>query len=190
MQKKFFIMLAALVVILLLAVWAYLFINSDSGTADDIFADLGLEGQPMPNIIEPVVEQNASSSVNLERDKLRQLTTKPIVGYAEIIYNASSTPVIYYAEKGTGHIYSIDTVTGSENRISATTFAQADQASFTTDGDYFAVTSASNQKTKDLVVGTISTSTKTVSEVFTETVTDFSLTADDFVLYSTVGIYM
>lgn len=187
MQKKFFIMLAALVVILLITVWAYLFLNSNGDTADELFADLGLEGELMPDMIPPTVDQNASSSVNLDRDKLRQLTTKPIAGFSEIIYSASSTPVIYYAEKGTGHIYSINTDTGLEERVSATTFAQADQATFTPQGKYFAVSGASNQKTKTMVVGTISTSTKSVNEVYTETVTDFNLTADDYILYTTVG---
>jgi hypothetical protein len=187
MQKKFFILLAVLVVILLLALWAYLFLNSNGETADELFADLGLEGEEVPGVLPPVSEPVATSSVNMDRPKLRQLTTKPVAGYEEIIFNASSTPIIYYAERGTGHIYSLDTESGKEERVSGTTFAQADKAEFSRSGEYYAVSSASNQKARAAVVGLISTSSNSVTELFEQTVTDFNITTDNHLLYTTPG---
>lgn len=187
MQKKFFILLAALILILLLAVWAYLFLNSTGETADDLFAELGLEGEPLPSMVPPDTNQSASSSINMERAKLRQLTTKPVAGFGEVLASASSSPVIYYAERGTGHIYTIDPISGKEERVSGTTFAQAEQAVFSFDGKYVAISTASNNKAKPLTVSSISTSTRSVTELFTESVTDFSLTSDNYAVYSTPG---
>ncbi len=176
MQKKFFILLALLVIILLVAVWGYLFLNANPDTAEDVFGNLNPGGEVLPPLAEnPEV---ATSTINLDRAKLRQLTTKRVIGYTEL-QNSSTTPaVIYYAEEGTGHIFAIDLGTGAETRISGTTFAQADIASFSSNGKYVAIAGDSSQKSKNLEVGTISTTTNSVSVFITEKVFDFNLISD------------
>lgn len=184
MQKKFFILLGLLVIILLVAIWGYLFLNANPDTAEDVFGNLNPGGEVLPPL-NPNPEVS-TSTINLDRPKLRQLTTKRVIGYAEL-KNSSTTPaVVYYAEEGTGHIYSIDLESGLETRISGTTFAQADQAAFSADGRFVAITSDSQQKTKVLELGSISTTTNSVSTLLNEKVLDFAI-RDNQLVYTSPG---
>jgi hypothetical protein len=184
MQKKFFILLGILIIVLLVAVWGYLFLNANPDTADNVFGNLNPGGEVLPPL--DTTNEVASSTVNLERPKLRQLTTKRVIGYTEL-YNSSSTPrIVYYAEEGTGHIYSINLENGVESRISGTTFAQADIAEFSEDGLYVGISKDSSQKTKDISVGVISTTTNSVSTFFEDKVLDFKIN-DKQLFYTAPG---
>jgi hypothetical protein len=187
MQKQVFIIIGAVIVLILVAVWVYLLFFGTPDTANNVFSNLGLNGEEDTSIVEAPVVEEIPPVVNMERPKLRQLTTKPVAGFAEVLLTASSTPVLYYAEMGTGHIYTIDLESGEEVRISGTTIAGANEAVFSEDGKAVAITSFSNTKNRPLVAGTVSTTTSTFVEEFSKTVTDFSLTSGHEVLYTTSG---
>ena len=58
MKKQIFIVAGTLIVVLLLAVWGYLFFFGTPESADDVFANLGLNGEVDTNYVPPpVVEQ-------------------------------------------------------------------------------------------------------------------------------------
>lgn len=187
MKQQVFIIIGALVVLLLVGVWAYLLFFGTPKSADDVFAELGLSGSedtvtPLPP---PVVEENPT--VNLERPKLRQLTTKPVAGFKEI---ATTTPDtmsdLYYVEMGTGHIFSINLGSGEERRLSGTTVAKATQAAISKDGTLVAIGSPTNTKNLNLVLGTLSTSTVAdlVLTSFSEPVTDFTVANSGELLFT------
>ncbi len=189
MNKKILIIASGAVVISLGLIWAYLFVFGTPSTADDVFTKLGLEGdvaeEMVPNETTPTV---STSTLNINRAKLRQLSTRPVAGYGEIVKSTSTAPVIYLAELGTGHIYSIDLTDGAETRISATTFAQADHAVFSNNGALVAISTNAPTKAKNIYLGTIGTTTKDVNQIF-ETVStgSFSLSNNDFLYTNTTA---
>ena len=146
MNKQVFIIIGSVIVLILLAVWVYLLFFGTADTADDVFANLGLNGEEDTTIVVAPIVEEEQPLVNMERPKLRQLTTKPVAGFNEVQHTASSTPVLYYAEMGTGHIYTINLQSGEEVRISGTTIAQANEALFSHDGATVAIASFSNTK--------------------------------------------
>lgn len=187
MQKRFIIIGAVLVVVLLVAVWVYLFFNARPDMADDLFGDFGQEGEALAPLNPSNDLSSSTEQVNLDRPRLRQLTTKPVAGYNEVLTNASSTPEVYYVESGTGHIFSINLETGTEKRVSATTFANADTALISEDGAAVAVASDSNQKTKTVSFGNISTSTESVEVGMIENVLSYGLGNDGTIFFATQG---
>jgi hypothetical protein len=184
MQKKFFYLLSGLTVLLLIAAWLYLFLNNNPDMAEDVFSDFGNEGESLPPLVDSTPENNSSNNVNLERSKLRQLTTKQVAGFKEVQVNASSTPGVHYVERGTGHVYSIDLTTGEEVRLSATTFAGADSAHISNDGVFVGISTISNKKTQEVSFGSLSTTTNSIDVLTTEQTLDF-LVRDDGLFYFT-----
>lgn len=188
MKKQFFIIAGTLIIILLLAVWGYLFFFGTPESTDDVFANLGIGGEVDTTYVPPpaVTEEEPQPTVNMERAQLRQLTTKPVAGFKEIQVSTTSAPVLYYVEQGTGHVYTIDTETGEEVRVSGTTVPQADKASISSDGTYVAISSFSNTKNKPLFVGAFGTSSPNLSEVVRKTVHDFTIVGNSL-LFTTPG---
>ena len=130
MKKSIILSIGALVIFLLLAVWGYLFFFGTPESSDEFFTDLGLNGEVDTSYVPPPVEVATSTpTVNMKRPKLRQLTTKPVAGFAEIIRSTTTPAVVYYVEQGNGHIFTIDTKSGEEVRVSRTTVAQAKRPS-------------------------------------------------------------
>lgn len=186
MNKQVFIIIGAVIVLILSGIWVYLLFFGTPDTADNVFANLGIDGEEDTTIVEaPVVAEEPV--VNMTRQKLRQLTTKPVAGFKQVQRTASSTPELYYAEMGTGHIYTINLESGEEVRLSGTTIAQANEAVFSGDGSTVAIASFSNTKNRPLVAGSLNTTTGAFVEKFTKSVYDFSLTNAHEVLYTTTG---
>lgn len=188
MNKKILIITSSILVLLLGIVWAYLLIFGTPTTPNDIFTNLGQEGEvAAEQPINAVVPNSATSSLNVSRAKLRQLTTKPIAGFGTLPASTSTTPSVLFAELGTGHIYTINLVDGTETRISGTTFAQTDTAQFSPDGTLVALGTNSQTKTKPILFGKIATTTKEVVEILdATTTTSFALTNTEL-LYTTTG---
>jgi hypothetical protein len=186
MTKKLLFIGGALIILLLIAVWGYLFLFGTPESNDEIFANLGLSGEVDDTFVPPpVVVEEEVPVVNMERPKLRQLTTKPVAGFKEVTISTTTPPVLYYVEQGTGHVYTINTESGEEVRISGTTIAQAERAVISQNGRYAAITSASQTKGKTLFVGAFSTSTGALNELARETVQDFTLTNTE-VLFTSI----
>ncbi len=185
MKKQVLIIVSVVIVLILILVWTYLLFFGTPKSVDSIFTEFGKQGSEDTSLIVPPENKVVESSVvNNEKAKLRQLTLKPVAGFREIINESSSQSILYYVEAGTGHIYSIDLNSGEEIRISGTTIPQAYEAAISAKGDFIAITSVSNAKDKLLVLGSISTSSNSFTEKFSEIVQDFSFGNSDELLYS------
>lgn len=186
MSQKTYIIIATLIIVLLLAVWLYLIVFGTPKSPGDIFNAFGPGGQddggqviPAPPAPEPVV--------NVERPRLRQLTTKPVIGFTEAPASTSTPILVYYAEAGNGNIYTINPfTTEAEVRVSNTTLKEANVASFSQDGQTVAVRLDNDRRTGPLTIGTYSTTTGNYDFVSLETpVSDFKiLNAREIVLVS------
>lgn len=173
MNKKFFIIGGLAVILLLLGVWVYLLVYGAPASSDDIFANLGTEGEvaeegagnPLPIVEEEPV-------VNVAASRLRQLTTGPVAGYKEVQVSTATPALLYYVEMGTGHVYTINTESGESIRVSATTFPQTLTAEISNNGRHYAFLGASATKSAPLTVGTLTTSTQSITKSYEGTATD------------------
>jgi hypothetical protein len=156
-----------------MGVWAYLLVFGAPSTTDDVFANLGSgggvveEGEMLP----PVVVEEVPL-VNVAASRLRQLTTSPVAGFKEVMISTTTPALLYYVEMGTGHVYTINTASGESIRVSATTFPQTVDADISKDGRYYAFRSASASKSAPLTVGTLSTSTVSITRSYEGTALD------------------
>jgi hypothetical protein len=187
MKQQIFIIAGALIVLFLILVWAYLLFFGTPQTANDVFAELGLSGSEDTTYIPPVIVEEELPDAEIEKQKLRQLTTKPVAGFREINLGTSTPTRVVYVEKGTGHVFSINPNTGEEVRVSGTTVAEASEAAISVGGDFVAISTTGNTKSKTMVVGEISTTSESLNERLTETVANFSIGTTDEVLYSTLS---
>ena len=164
-KPKLLMIIGAVMVFLLLAVWIYLLFFR-TAPADDRFANLEFsdldaageaatgspavtdtadQGQfdsdrdPRANSDTANGEANSSTDrIDLSGGPLQQLTTEPVVGFREISRSTSTAPLLYYMEAGTGHIYTINMRTGVRERRSNTTIKDIQGAAFSADGRYVA----------------------------------------------------
>jgi len=190
MKQSTFIILGVIVILVLVGAWAYLLFSGTPKDANQIFTDLGLGGEEDSGIVIAPEPKPEEPVVNMDRPRLRQLTTKPVVGFAEVQATTSDPVVVYYAEAGTGHVYTIRLDSGEETRLSNTTVDKASFASFSPKGDAVAIRSHNDKRTSELTVGTFdqgSGGLKTMT--FSPTVTDFSLVSSSSLLYSTESPY-
>jgi len=183
MKRSIFISIASFIALVLIAVWVYiLFFSEQSSVNDQDFADLNFpettDSGFNPEIIEPEVVVDV---VNTE--VIRQLTTKPVVGFSEGI-NSKGEKEVWYVEAGTGHIYTINLEAGNEDRVSGTTFPNIKKAVLTPDSKYVMI-EAGRGSSKEHVLGEWSSSTKEFSfNTITENIVDFTTTVDNTFLFT------
>jgi hypothetical protein len=189
MKNRTYFLLAIFVIILLLSAWMYLLFFGTPKNAGEVFTDLGLRGEEDSTvIIAPVVEQTPEPVVNLDRPRLRQLTTTAVIGFGEVARDDGTTKDIYYAEAGTGHIFVIDLESGKETRISNTTIPEASVASFSPSGKHVAVRTKGDKQVGPLTLGELSpTSGKLNESVIADSVVDFKIVNAGELLYTTKG---
>lgn len=154
MLKNILLVSGTLLILLLVAVWAYLLLFGTPSSLNNTFADLGLVAPTTERPL-PVVEDPAASQVALD-GKLQQLTTRQVAGYIYLTNGTSSATTttevfadndrsLRYAERGTGHIYEINLTTGTETRMSGTTIGQTVEAHFSVDGNKVVLISESEE---------------------------------------------
>jgi len=184
MKKSIFIIAGAVIVVTLAFVWIYLLLNPSN--SQGVFSNLGFGDEEDIGIVEPAPAEE-TPVVNIERPALRQLTTKPVAGFREI--NTATSSSIYYSEKGSGFIYSIDLTSGEEVRISGTTVPNVYTAAISPNGDYVAMGLKSNTKNTPLVLGKISDNLEIglVLENFDMSVDKFAIQDDKELLYTSRG---
>lgn len=186
MKRSLLIILGIVLVLLLVAVWVYILFFKSSTPTEDTFADLNF-GDTTDTTYDPTPsdvpeEQPVVDVVGNER--LRQLTTRPVVGYQDVLKDASSTPLVYYVESGTGHIFSIDLTNGEEKRVSGTTIPSARRATITPNGRFVMLQSGSGS-TAEFVIGQFSSTSESIDiELLSETIVDFTDTSDNTFLYA------
>ncbi len=171
MNKPIFIIIGAIIIFILVLVWAYLMFFGTPKNMQDIFADLNFQENLEDVSINVVTEDTV---VNVNRPALRQLTTRLVAGFREIdAPPTADLPTIYYTEMGTGHIYAINLESGEETRISGTTVVGVNSASISPKGDYVAYGIANSSKNIKLLLGEISTSSDLVAEEISTTIDKF-----------------
>jgi hypothetical protein len=152
-MKKTFIILGIILLIIIGAVWAYLFMYGVPKSADEVFARF----QSDPGT--PVFVGNESDSVvdvapvtpEGALQRLRQLTTRPVAGAIAL------DGLMRYTERGTGHVYDINLRTGEERMVSGTTIPKTIRAVFSPSGDQIALTYIVAEE-EEVMVGTLKAS--------------------------------
>ncbi len=180
-MKRSLYIFGIVLILVLIAVWMFLLFASED-TKTGVYNRFGLTGTEEGGVIEQVID--AIIPDVFQKQYLRQLTTKRVIGYTEVA-SASST-LVYFVEGGTGHVYTTDPmIEGSENRVSNVTIPVATKAVISTDGTYTAVRS-SNQPEANL---TILTRNGEAFDTYTleEPVRDFAINSNNDVLYTVAG---
>lgn len=142
-MKKALLITGITIIVILIGIWAYLLFFSTTESSDGRFSLFGF-GDTTDTSVDPddFFQDEADSLIEISTyEPLRQLTTNPVVGYREVQLSASSSPLVYYVEAGTGHVYTIDVETGSETRISNITVPAVKEAGISIDGSYAALVS-------------------------------------------------
>lgn len=161
MKRPVFIIIGAVIVFILLSVWVYLFFfNTPKNGANDEFTDLNLTDTTDTTVTEFETEDALIDVFSPEA--LRQLTTLKTIGFQEVIKDASSSPEVYYAEAGTGNIFSINLETGEETRISKTTIPESRKVAITKNGEFVLFQSGTGLNS-EFYLGTLSTSSDEIS---------------------------
>ncbi len=134
-MKKILIISGIVLILLLCAAWAYMFINGVPQNVSELFGNFeDVTGTTYTDTGSGAVDVDIDSNTGIP-ERLRQLTTRPVAGAVFL------SRAIRYAERGTGHIYDINLTTGEETRISGTTLQRAYTAVFNPQGDAVALTS-------------------------------------------------
>jgi len=183
MKRPLFIIFGSIIILILLVVWFYVLFFSGSNGPEEKFSELSfgdtdteiINQNPTPS--EPVVDISTPK-------QLRQLTTKPTIGYQEVLLNASATPAVWYVESGTGHVYAIDLTNGEEKRVSGTTIPLAINAAITSNGQH-AMFQSGTGNNREFIVGTFSTTSDSLETgLLNESIIDFTTTNTDTFLYA------
>ncbi len=148
MKKTYFIIAGGLIIAVLIGFWVYSFLYGSTENRTSFFTDLGLFGGG-DAVINVPVELPPDPTVDIGIEPLRQLTTRPVIGMRAL--SVGSSTIMRYVESGTGHIFDIDLVTGSENRVSQISIPVATEADISPNGDYVAIRSGSGNQ-NDLVL--------------------------------------
>jgi len=154
MNRAIIITVGIIVIILVLGIWIYLMLFGTPEKGGDIFTNLGFDiSQQDTTITPPSDNLPLDTLVNTKSgDVLRQLTTRPIAGFA--FASTSKGVSVRYVERGTGHIYEIDLETGVESILSGTTIPKVSEAVFSPNATTIALTSYSNTQS-NVFVGTL-----------------------------------
>lgn len=185
MKRSVFIIIGVVLVLVLLAIWIYVLFFGSSENADR-FADFDfgettdpayVPGQDEPVIDEPVIDVTSP-------DRLRQLTTKPTIGYQEVRMSTTSDPLVYYVEAGTGHVFTINITTGEERRISGTTIPTSRAAVFTPNGEYVMIQSGQGANSRLVVAELDGASNNATFETIDEQVVSFNGVIGNQFLYA------
>ncbi len=140
-MKKTLIIIGVILIILIVGLWAFFFFTGGMPkSTDDVFARFGQSGEapqfePEPEPEEEDYEYAEDPTPTQSTKRLRQLTTRPVAG-AVAVGNS-----IRFVERGTGHVYDIDTRGGAERIVSGTTQPRTLRATFSGKGDAVALTS-------------------------------------------------
>ncbi len=136
-MKKSLIILGALLIVVVLVVWGYLMVFGAPQSTADIFTSFGIRGEtqtdsyntPPPDTISPVTDNEVSVSA------LRQV----VVGI-EVVGAVFVGDVLRFVERGTGHIYDLNIVSGEVKKVSGTTIPKTSSAVFSKNGSRVAIT--------------------------------------------------
>lgn len=183
MNRALIITIGIIIIILVLGVWVYLMLFGTPEKSSEVFANLGFQiAQQDTTIAPPVVSDGLpDTTIDIQSDALRQLTTRPIAGFT--FASTSLGQAVRYVERGTGHVYEINLETGIESQVSRTTVPQVTSAVFAPGGNTVALSASSNYKTS-VFVGTFGDATNLVGIQLQPNAENISFASDSEVLYT------
>lgn len=132
-MKKTLIIIGAILLILLIAVWVYLFMFGAPQGAKDIFSNFGTRGEPIFVDNGDDTTEDTDASIPPRPKALRQLSLRPVAGAG------FSNETVRFVEQGTGHVYQIGYDGTEETLIGNTTIPQAVEAIFAPEGSRVAI---------------------------------------------------
>ncbi len=139
MKKTLLIISAVLAVLIGGLLIFFLVTGGMPKNGNEVFARFGLGGDAPTFTPEPQQEEEyeyaEDPATNTSKNRLRQLTTRPVAG---ALFMDST---IRFVERGTGHIYDIDTQGGNEVLVSGTTQPRTIRAVFSPSGNHVALMS-------------------------------------------------
>lgn len=185
MKKTLLISAGISAIVILFSIWLYLLVYGTPSKVTEVFTNFGFFNS---SAVSPDGEQsltentNSVAVVDVAPAKLRQLTTKPVIGFIEFQATSSEPKFIIYAEGGTGHIYSINLTTGEEVRISNTTIPNAEKAVFSSDKKFAAIRSGYGNNSK-IILLTLNDSSGALTEQLATSMIDFDFSPENELLY-------
>jgi hypothetical protein len=182
MKKTYIIIGGVVTVLLLLVIWLYLLIYGTPKPVENFFTDFSFSVNTENTPVLPSLPINPAT-VDIETAQLRQLTTKAVIGFREVVNTSDNTRLMYYAEAGTGHVYAINLITGEEKRVSNTTIPQADKATFSSDGRYMAVRAGYTNASRISLVN-LSEPNSITTEVLDARMLDYTFGVQNELLYT------
>jgi hypothetical protein len=187
-MKKITLAIGIVLIVALAGVWVYLlFFNTNNGNSD-VFALFGFgdtTDESVPAFEGSYVNTDGAPVVDVASpQRLRQLTTKQTAGHRGVRLSASSSPLVYFAEAGTGHVYSIDLASGEETRLSNITVPTAIRASISKNGNYAAIQSGYGLESKLILITLPTTNNGLDSETLSGNFENFTFSANDTILYT------
>ncbi len=145
MKRSTFIIIIFVIILALFGAWVYSLLYGSPETREDLFARFdffgGEETDITPIITETPTPEPEPELIPPSAEKLRQLTTRPVIGFREIAAASTSPQIVLYVEAGTGHIYQLNLTTGEDTRVSNVTIPTASRAEISPSGEYVAIRS-------------------------------------------------
>lgn len=185
-MKRTLFIIGIIIILILAGILLFLLLASDDQKRD-VFSAFNFGDTTDTSVIDAVVDLITPTDDRLAA--LRQLTLKPVIGMNELLPSASSTAtLVLYGEAGTGHIFSLDVVSGTENRLSNITIPAANEVTLSATGDRALVLSGGRSDGRELTLVTLPGPERELSSfTFTERAKQATLTNDKKVLYTTVA---
>lgn len=150
----------------------------------EVFTNLGFSsnGNVPTKVIDVENIQNQGTNLSLTGVALQQITTRAVAGFGFV---EDTNTKIRYVEKGTGHVYEIDTKESTENQISLTTIPKIAEAVFSPSGDIVVMTSY-DEYDKKVILGTVDRKKQSLSLITLPQNTENISFLNDKVLYFSV----
>jgi hypothetical protein len=138
MKRPVIIAIGILIILLIVGMWVYLLLYGTPQEAREVFTNLGITSEQGREVRVVEVQSDTANTTKLALNgDLQQLTTRAVAGFA---FSSSTPNLIRYVERGTGHVYEIDTTKGTEEQISVVTLPQANEAVFSPNATAVAIT--------------------------------------------------
>lgn len=138
-KKLLFIIPGVTLLLLALSIWVYLLIYGAPEEQSEVFTNLGF-GNSSDTVVVPTVEETPVIEQDFTPpppEALTQLTIRSAVG--STFFSSGSSTKIRYVERGTGHVYQINTDGTGEERLSNKTVLRTTNAAFSPDAQYIAL---------------------------------------------------
>ncbi|MFT7507145.1 MAG: hypothetical protein ACI92I_000284 [Acidimicrobiales bacterium] len=182
MNRSIIITTGIIILLLVLGVWIYLMFFGAPENKEEVFTNFGFRIQPQEVTIIPDTNTgNVSPLVDTQTDALRQLTTRPVAGFA--FASTSEGEAVRYVERGTGHIYEINLATGVESALSRTTIPQVNEAVFSHDAEVVALISHERYQS-EVFVGTLGNNINLTGISLQPNASNISFTLENEVQYT------